>query len=68
MKIGIWELLWEALGDTMLRVLIGAAVISIAVAMGYPEKSEDRKTGWVDGFAILVAVFVCSIVAAGNDY
>ena len=66
--LAFWELLWAALGDLMLRVLIGAAVISITVAMAYPEKSEDRKTGWVDGFAILVAVFVCSVVAAANDY
>ena len=52
----------------MLRVLVLAAIISITVAMAYPEKAEDRTTGWIDGFAILVAVFVCSVVAAANDY
>jgi magnesium-transporting ATPase (P-type) len=29
---------------------------------------EHTETGWIEGFAILVAVFVVSIVAAGNDW
>ncbi len=25
-------------------------------------------SAWIEGFSILVAVFICSFVAAGNDY
>ena len=30
---------------------------------------EDHKSSaWIEGFAILVAVFVCAVVTAVNDY
>lgn len=29
---------------------------------------EKRKTAWIEGFAILVAVFVSATVTAVNDY
>lgn len=44
-----------------------AAVVSIAVEVGTAE-DHKRSTAWIEGFAILVAVIVCSVVAAANDY
>lgn len=29
---------------------------------------EERNKAWIEGFAILIAVFVCSFVTAFNDY
>lgn len=29
---------------------------------------EHRKTAWIEGFAILIAVAVCANVTAFNDY
>jgi hypothetical protein len=43
------------LADTVLRILIVSAVVSIVLGV-LPWTSEDPKYGWVDGAAILVAV------------
>jgi hypothetical protein len=29
---------------------------------------ENKKIAWIDGVAILIAVTVCTLVAAVNDY
>lgn len=42
-------------------------MISIVISMATAEHDE-LGIAWVEGFAILVAVFVCSIVGATNDY
>jgi magnesium-transporting ATPase (P-type) len=57
------ELLFGALSDTTLLILCAAAAISFAI--GYWQEPE---TGWIDGAAIFVAVFLVSNIAAGNDY
>lgn len=36
--------------------------------MATADDADERSIAWVEGFAILVAVMVCSVVAAGNDY
>jgi len=58
-------LLWAALEDFTLRILLVAAAVSI-IAHVIVEK-EHRSTAWIEGFAIFVAVAVCSSVAAFND-
>ena len=50
-----------------MRVLIVAAVVSIIIDVSTADESH-RSTAWVEGFAILVAVMVCSNVTAFNDY
>jgi len=59
-----WMLVWEALEDTILRILIVAALLSLVLGMVI----ESVETGWIDGFAILVAVAVVSLVTAVNDW
>ena len=61
------HLLWEAFNDFTLRILLVAACVSIVLSTSTAE-AEERKIAWVDGFAILIAVFVCAMVSAANDY
>ncbi len=38
------------------------------VGVALPHSEDERKIGWIEGFAIFVAVFVCSNVSSINDY
>lgn len=55
-----------ALDDLMLKVLIVSAIISIVVSMIF--EADHRETAWIEGGAILAAVFIVSGVTAWNDY
>jgi hypothetical protein len=58
-----------ALDDFMLKLLIVCAIFSICVDMGFSwNKPEKLKTAWIEGFAILMAVAVVSLVSAWSDY
>lgn len=61
------ELFREALDDFILKILIASSLLSIAIEVGTAEKDE-RKTAWIEGFVILVAVTVCGLVTAVNNY
>lgn len=50
-----------------MKILMVAAVLSIAIEVG-TAKEAKRSTAWIEGFAVLVAVFVCASVTAVNDY
>lgn len=71
-RVNIWltvafcELFFEALQDMTLIILMIAAVASIVVNMIM--EAEHRSTAWIEGFAILMAVFVSSFVQALNNY
>jgi P-type Ca2+ transporter type 2C len=78
-----WRLVWEALQDRTLIILIIAAVISIAIGI-YDEVHNQQlirdaeangtplpptELGhWVEGVAIMVAVIVVVLVNSINDY
>jgi Ca2+ transporting ATPase len=64
---GLIELFCEALEDFTLRILLVAAVLSIVLEVSTAPPAEQKKA-WVEGFAILVAVFACASVTAINDY
>lgn len=53
----------ESFDDTTLLILIAAAIVSFIVGL-----YEDPEKGWIEGCAILVAVFLVAIVTATNDY
>lgn len=57
------ELLFAALGDTTLLILIAAAAVSLVI--GFIAHPDD---GWIEGAAIFIAVFLVSNISAGNDY
>ncbi|KRX11210.1 P-type ATPase, cytoplasmic domain N [Pseudocohnilembus persalinus] len=64
---GFCKLLFDALNDFTLKILIVAAIVSIIIEVSTSE-SHERAYSWIEGFAILVAVMVCSLVTAINDY
>ena len=55
----------EALKDFMLRVLLTAGVASIVLEM--IAKPEERHIAWLEGFAIILGVFIVVMVTAVND-
>jgi Ca2+-transporting ATPase len=57
-------LLYEALTDTTLLILIAAATVSLIIGITV----EAGEHGWVEGAAIFIAVFLVSNISAGNDY
>ncbi|KAJ3089670.1 Calcium-transporting ATPase 10, plasma membrane-type [Quaeritorhiza haematococci] len=60
----IWELVWDTIkSDTIIQILlIGSAIVLVLGTIECP------KEGWVEGFAIFVAVAVVLSVTAGNDW
>jgi magnesium-transporting ATPase (P-type) len=56
-----------ALEDFMLKVLIGGASLSIVIDMSLAD-NHHRKTAWIEGCAIFVAVLVVSLVGSYNDW
>mmetsp|Transcript_4081 Transcript_4081/g.6104 ORF Transcript_4081/g.6104 Transcript_4081/m.6104 type:complete len:1097 (-) Transcript_4081:178-3468(-) len=57
------SLLFKALTDTTLLILIAAATVSLIIGL-----IEDPAEGWLEGTAIFIAVFLVSNIAAFNDY
>eukprot|EP01101_Sappina_pedata_P004273 TRINITY_DN1782_c1_g1_i2.p1 TRINITY_DN1782_c1_g1~~TRINITY_DN1782_c1_g1_i2.p1 ORF type:complete len:959 (+),score=539.43 TRINITY_DN1782_c1_g1_i2:44-2920(+) len=57
------ELIFEGLQDTTLIMLMIAAVISLVLGI-----AENPAHGWIEGTAILIAVFLVVMVASVNDY
>jgi len=62
--IPYYELLYNALTDATLLVLIAAAAVSLGIGI-WQHGAED---GWIEGGAIFIAVFAVSNISAGNDY
>ncbi|CAN0230914.1 unnamed protein product, partial [Ectocarpus sp. 12 AP-2014] len=60
---GFCMLFAEAFNDTILLVLIAAAVVSLIIGL-----IDHPDIGWIDGVAILMAVLIVALVTAGNDY
>lgn len=58
------SLLLGALSDTTLLILIVAACVSLAVGI----YEHGTTSGWIEGGAIFIAVFLVSNMAAMNDY
>ncbi|KAL6230523.1 hypothetical protein BDW75DRAFT_244725 [Aspergillus navahoensis] len=62
----IWELVWIAYNDKVLILLSIAAVVSLAV--GIPQSVRGTGVEWVEGAAIIAAIFVVVTVGAANDW
>ena len=61
----LWDYCKEALEDFILRVLIVAGIASIII--NEIMEPENRNIAWIEGFAILFAVFVIVMVTASNN-
>ncbi|XP_052827689.1 plasma membrane calcium-transporting ATPase 2 isoform X3 [Octopus bimaculoides] len=71
------QLVWDALQDVTLIILLVAAIISLALSFYKVPKDPDieedvqessDEAGWIEGLAILVAVIVVVLVTAFNDW
>lgn len=68
-----WQLAWIAYNDKVLILLSVAAVVSLALGIYQtlrPSKQEEHeaRVEWVEGVAIMVAIFVVTFVGALNDF
>jgi Ca2+ transporting ATPase len=59
----ILEIILDILQDTVLQILILAAFVSLIMGT-----IQDPTSGWLEGLAILLAVFIVTTVTATNDY
>jgi len=58
------ELMWDAVQDETLILLIISAIVSLVLGLTF----DDPSTGWIEGAAILTSVCIVVFVTAGNDY
>lgn len=61
------QLVKEVLADPMLKLLIGCAFFQLLIELSTASE-EDLGHAWIEGFAILLAVAIVSLVGAGSDY
>lgn len=67
------QLAWIAYNDKVLILLSVAAVVSLALGIYQtvrpaPSEQHEARVEWVEGVAIMVAIFVVTFVGALNDY
>uniref|UniRef100_A0A1I7Y0Y4 Calcium-transporting ATPase n=1 Tax=Steinernema glaseri TaxID=37863 RepID=A0A1I7Y0Y4_9BILA len=70
------QLVWEALQDVTLIILLVSAIVSLALSFYKPPDdgktaggdASEHDTGWIEGVAILISVVVVVLVTALNDY
>ncbi|CAJ0579540.1 unnamed protein product, partial [Mesorhabditis spiculigera] len=69
------QLVWEALQDVTLIILLVSAIVSLALSFYRPPEEGDganddseHEAGWIEGVAILLSVIVVVLVTALNDY
>jgi len=66
-RTGFCVLLYQALDDFMLKLLIVCAIIQIVIDMSFAD-AHDLAHAWIEGFGILVAVAIVSLVTAWSDH
>ncbi|KAK6750359.1 hypothetical protein RB195_002375 [Necator americanus] len=70
------QLVWEALQDVTLVILLVSAIVSLALSFyrppddgtGVGADDSEHEAGWIEGVAILISVIVVVLVTALNDY
>jgi len=71
-----WKIVWDAAGDTLIRILFFCGLISIAINMATEENKSlgilnnnlEKKIAWIDGMGIMVSVIIVVFVSAINDW
>jgi len=58
----------KAIDDFMLKLLLVCATINIGFEVGFAHDDNERKTAWIEGFSIFLAVFIVVFVGSYNDY
>lgn len=54
--------------DMMLIILLCFAVLSLFLGLAFPETPGERAYSWIEGAAILLAVFIVASVTAVNNW
>eukprot|EP01059_Diplonema_ambulator_P001026 TRINITY_DN1079_c0_g1_i4.p1 TRINITY_DN1079_c0_g1~~TRINITY_DN1079_c0_g1_i4.p1 ORF type:complete len:951 (+),score=218.22 TRINITY_DN1079_c0_g1_i4:1476-4328(+) len=70
-RMTLWEFIKDAANDKTMLILIGAAVLSLVLGLTTPDPRTgvvEYSTGWIEGAAILVSVFIVIMVTAVNDF
>ncbi len=62
---GFCKIMWDVLGDTLLRVLFFCGIISIAIDEA---TQDDKAIAWIDGFGMILAVAIVTLVSSFNDW
>jgi len=66
------ELVWNALEDTTLRILLAAAIVSLVIGLAIPKKylpaDEQDGSSWIEGVSILGTVCVVVLVTSFQEY
>lgn len=69
-----FQLVWEAIQDVTLIILLVAAIISLGLSFYQGDATQshgdasEKEAGWIEGVAILIAVIVVVFVTAFNDW
>jgi len=58
----------KAIDDFMLKLLLVCACVDIGFEVGFAHDDAERKTAWIEGFSIFLAVFIVVFVGSYNDY
>jgi Ca2+ transporting ATPase len=59
----VFEMIGEAFEDTILQILIAAAIVSTVVGV-----IKDGMIGLVEGGSILIAIVIIVGITTGNNY
>jgi Ca2+-transporting ATPase len=66
------ELIWDALGDTTLRILLAAAIVSLIIGLAVPKKylppDEQDGNSWIEGVSILGTVCAVVLVTSFQEW
>ena len=62
------QLVWEALDDLTMQILIVAALVSLVINLSQEEERNHLTIAVMEPLAIFAAVAACTLVAAVNDY
>jgi hypothetical protein len=65
---GFLKIFLAALDDFTLKILMVSATVSIIVSVGTNWDTDHRSTSWIEGFAIIIAILISSLVTSINDY
>jgi|NOAtaT_6_FD_contig_31_1171920_length_572_multi_3_in_0_out_0_1 hypothetical protein len=65
---GFLRLFLAALDDFTLKILMVSACVSITVSTATNWNTSHRSTAWIEGFAIVIAILISSLVTSINDY
>lgn len=64
------ELIWDALGDTTLRILLAAAIVSLIIALAAKKylPPDEQDGAWIEGVSILATVAVVVLVTSFQEW